>query len=310
MAEEMKKKNAEVYPATVKVGCAVCGGKRERFLYRVDGYRLVRCRDCGLAFLNPRPSVKELDRFYDQYFQDQVDPDGKKRNYYAEKDVKLKAFYDEYLKLEGFLKRRKGKILDVGCAAGYFLESMPDSWERYGVEYDKSCAREANKIPGVTVKAGSLLKAKYGKEFFDVVALLQTIEHMPDPSENIAECSRILKKGGILYVTTPNFGSMTARVFKANHRLITAPAHLYYFTPKTLGLLLKKHGFKVVKVHYPYFETNYFKLGDICRLYGRVFLVKAGYPLLKGLGLIRKVPPVVSLAFYKNMMDVYAVKIK
>ena len=303
-----KAENAALYPPTVKVKCEGCGADNTRFLYKVDGYRLVQCKRCNLTYLNPRPTPKELDKYYKQYFQDQVDPDGKKRNYYAEKQEKMNAFYQEYKKLERFLKKRQGKILDVGCAAGFFLESMPPSWERYGVEYDKSCATEANNIKGVKVKAGSLIKAHYPKESFDVITMLQTIEHMPDPSDNIAEAGRILKKGGLIYLTTPNFDSMTAKVFKENHRLITAPAHLYYFTPRTLATLLRNHCFKVVKVHYPYFETDYFKIKDVLRLYGRVFLVTFWHPLLKMLGIIKKTPEVVSLAYYKNMMDVYAIK--
>jgi 2-polyprenyl-3-methyl-5-hydroxy-6-metoxy-1,4-benzoquinol methylase len=123
------------------------------------------------------------------------------------------------------------------------------------------------------------------------------IEHLPDPLSELHRVHRILRKGGLLTINTPNIGSICGKLYGEKFRLVCPTHHIYYFSTKTLSLMLEKAGFKVVKVSYHYFDTPYASWKD-------------GFKIVRdiaGLGLWRN-PKVVSPAFYGNIVDIYVTK--
>jgi len=289
-----------------KVRCNLCNSDSTSFLYKNGGFSLVRCNRCCLVYVNPRPTLKSLNEFYHGYFADVKDPDGKTRNYFRERKEKTKEFRKDVKKILKF--KRKGKILDVGCAAGFFLDAMGGKWDRYGVEFSKRAADFARKEIGVKVKVGSLIDAKFPDKFFDVVYMSHVIEHMQDPLSNLREVSRILKDDGIFMFATPNFNSFCSRVFRTRHRLICAPAHLYFFTKHTLRKMLAKAGMRIIKVSYPYFDSPYFNAREIRNLIVRLFLLWIYIPLLDTLQIKHKEFNIVSAPMYGNVIELFARK--
>ncbi len=200
--------------------------------------RLVKCRRCGLIYANPRPQVNAILASY----AEMVDEDYLKE----ESGRRLSARYT--LK---FLKKsaKKGKILEIGCAAGFLLdEAKNDGWEEvYGVELSKwavAYARDVLKLENIF--EGALKKARYPSSYFDAVVLKDTIEHLFSPKDILVEVRRILKPNGVLCVNTPDVGSLLSKMLKARWWGLK-DAHLYYFTKQTLSEMFESCGFVTIK---------------------------------------------------------------
>ena len=93
------------------------------------------------------------------------------------------------------------------------------------------------------------------------------IEHVNEPIEFIVSIKRILKDKGILILGTPDFDSGCARLFKSNYRLLHDPTHISLFSNESIHRFLRDHGFKIMKVEYPFFETRFFNIENLNKLF-------------------------------------------
>jgi 2-polyprenyl-3-methyl-5-hydroxy-6-metoxy-1,4-benzoquinol methylase len=144
--------------------------------------------------------------------------------------------------------RKTNKLLDVGCGIGYFLDvAKKRGWEVYGTEYtDEAVTICSNK--GIQMHQGKLDPANYTPEMFDVITSFEVIEHINNPMEENGNFSELLRKGGLVYMTTPNFDSLLRYRLKEKYNVIRYPEHLSYYTPKTLSSLFKRNGFKKYRI--------------------------------------------------------------
>ena len=141
-----------------------------------------------------------------------------------------------------------GRVLDVGCATGFFLEVASDAgWEAHGVELSPFAAKVAQRKFGSRIFNGTLEQATFPDGYFDLVTLSDLIEHVPDPDGFLDEVRRILKPGGCVMVVTPNVQSVSALLMGKLWSHYKAE-HLLYFTPHTLRTLLERHGFTTMHV--------------------------------------------------------------
>lgn len=210
--------------------CILCGSTN---LHELKGYEfawLTRCGDCGMVFSSRNPSLSELEEYYKGYG----------RNDYLS-PVTIKRYHQI---LDGFEAARKtNKLIDVGCGIGYFLEVAKErGWDVYGTEYTDK-AIEICEAKGITMHKGVLNPDNYDLESFDVITSFEVVEHINQPNIEIANFNRLLRKDGILYITTPNFNSLLRYYLKGKYNVIGWPEHLSYYTPSTLEKLMKKHGF-------------------------------------------------------------------
>lgn len=184
-----------------------------------------------MVFTHWEPTPDELYDFYKDYPPIEDIP-----------EITLKR-YDELLdRMERF--RSTGKILDIGCGAGHFLErAMKRGWETSGTEFGERPIA-ACLAKGINIRPGDLDPSHYAPRSFDVVCMFEVFEHLTDPSGQLEKIKHILRPGGLLYITVPNFNSISRRTDIANWSIIHYPEHLNHFTPKTLGLILRRHGFK------------------------------------------------------------------
>lgn len=247
-----------------------------------DGINIVKCKNCGLVYSNPRLNKEALDRYYsEQYF--------KEGNYKEDKlrEASYKTEIKEIISIIG----DKGKFLDVGAAYGKFLSLLPDTFEKYGLEYSKDAVKAGVKMFKVNLKHGTLPETDFNEKF-DIVHFRGVLEHLPDPNANIKKAYEILKDNGWLILNiVPNIDGPVGRRFKEKFRLVFPQEHIYYFSPKTLTKMLEKNGFEIKKITYPYTETPYANpIKDIV-----VFIIN------KPLG--KESPP-----FWKNVMTFYVRK--
>jgi SAM-dependent methyltransferase len=153
---------------------------------------------------------------------------------------------------------RRGRLLDVGSGNGEFLATMRDlGWEVVGLEPDYAAAAAARRDHGLDVILGTLEGATLDEASFDAVTLSHVIEHVPDPVQTIRECYRLLRRGGVLVVLTPNIASLCHRVFGADWRGLEPPRHLFLFSPETMRRCASAAGFSAVRIRTPARGTPY-----------------------------------------------------
>jgi ubiquinone/menaquinone biosynthesis C-methylase UbiE len=146
--------------------------------------------------------------------------------------------------------QRGGRLLDVGCSTGVFLNEMRRSgrWEVYGIEPAAFPARIAREHFRLQVFQKTLLEAKLPKDCFDVVTWWHVLEHTPNPKECLQETYRILKPGGWIFIQTPDPNSWEAKLFGPWWGACDAPRHLHLFPAPTLINQLNLLGFRVRSV--------------------------------------------------------------
>lgn len=143
----------------------------------------------------------------------------------------------------------KGKILDIGCAAGTFLAFLRDQgWDVAGVELDSRAVRFAQQEFGLTILNDALesLDTDQYHKSFEAVTMLHLIEHLDDPASILAVVLRLLRPGGMLVVETPTFDSLVFKLLGKRERSLSCGGHIFFFTVDTLSRLMSKIGFEVV----------------------------------------------------------------
>ena len=139
-------------------------------------------------------------------------------------------------------------MLDVGCGPGLFLlEAKKRNWEVYGTEFTDQQIEYLNQ-KGVKTFKGKLTEDAFDKESFDVIISSEVLEHINNPVEEMTLFNSFLRKGGLTYITTPNFNALERYLLKGKYNVIDYPEHLCYYTPKTINTLLTRCGFKKVKI--------------------------------------------------------------
>lgn len=261
-----------------EVPCNLCGSTNYSILYEptckdfdprevfsasggVRGtQRIVKCRQCNLVYVNPRLKPE----FVISAYSNAVD-----QLYVSQEEGRLKTF-EKGLKLVESYAPRKGKILDVGCAAGFFVKVAKEhGWDACGVEPGRWMGEWGRQKNNINIIDGTLREAKFAEGCFDVVTMWDVLEHTPDPVAELAEVYRILKPGGILVINFPNVGSKLARLAGRNWWFFLS-VHLYHFTPQTITTMLEKNNLSVLSLrrHFQTLELEH--LIKMVGLYSRI----------------------------------------
>lgn len=213
--------------------------------------------DCGLLWMDPRPSTDEIGKAYCQYYTH-----GNKNETGQTRGVRLiramlHGMSTRFLGLRSERRRYKcmyldktlpGRLLEVGCGNGKRLARMKAlGWDVMGQEIDPMAADYARTRKGIPVHLGPLETIDKPDEY-DAVIVSHVIEHVHDPVDLLENCSRLLKKGGVLVILTPNAASYGHRKFGSHWRGLEPPRHLHLFTTKTLLRLLQNTQFSSSRV--------------------------------------------------------------
>lgn len=245
--------------------CDICGNDKARIIYPKRGtakdkyyitdnsygdhFQMVKCLDCNLLYCSPRDNSKKLVERYTDF----IDP-----NYEKERIARSMTHERVFKKIKR-LHQLSGKILDIGCATGTFLEiAQINGWQAVGIEPSKWASRIGKEKYGLDIIQSTLETVKLKEKSFDAVTCLDVIEHVSSPRKLLANIHKVLKKGGVLCLVTPDVGSFVSKVLGENWWHIR-PDHMYYFTKETLSLLLLSLGYKIEKVNkYSWtFSLNY-----------------------------------------------------
>jgi 2-polyprenyl-3-methyl-5-hydroxy-6-metoxy-1,4-benzoquinol methylase len=232
------------------VSCNICGLNAARSLYEIAGYSIVRCNKCGLVYVNPQPTFEELKEFYNKEFFSkkwyEKFPQLRNFSYFQKTLADIEGFKSYIYGIKKY--ETSGKLLDVGCGDGWLLKHARDyGFEVYGVEPTLKAFEEAKKKIGENIFNSTLEEVSFKDNFFDIVISIGTIEHLKDPFSLLKEIHRILRQNGLLVIQTPNIDSYLARKQGSKWEQFIVPGHLYFFSPKTMRLLLEKAGYAVLE---------------------------------------------------------------
>ncbi|MDD5450331.1 MAG: class I SAM-dependent methyltransferase [Desulfovibrionales bacterium] len=228
-----------------RINCPVCDVDDSVWVFDKAGFDFVRCRHCGLLYVNPQLTAEIQDSIYKQSKTAdhwiKVQKKTKEQTWNAEK---------KYLPALEELRRiypQGGKLLDVGCSIGQFLSLARDAgWDVMGVELNADAAAIARRDYSLTIHEKKLEEAGFAGGEFDVVTLWGVLEHLTDPNGMLQTIRRVLKNDGLVLFFVPNGHSLIIRMTREHNSTVSGRAHLWYFTPETMDKILRKSGFKKV----------------------------------------------------------------
>lgn len=228
------------------VSCPFCRSLKFKKKKTDCGADIVQCLVCGFLYVNPQPTVEELDKLYStEYFAGNG----------ASMQRSLRHRLPVFARGIGIINelRKPGKVLDVGCGNGDFVELAREAgWDASGLDLSEQATSFARN-KGLDVVRGTLQTSGFPSESFDVVTLWDVLEHLPDPAGELECVRRVLKPGGFLVVRVPNIGFQLLRVlvqevvFHSGRATLQADLHLNHFSPTTLRRLLRRRGFEVLR---------------------------------------------------------------
>jgi 2-polyprenyl-3-methyl-5-hydroxy-6-metoxy-1,4-benzoquinol methylase len=266
------------------VDCLLCGGREQETvivaadaLTRIGGnFRVVRCRDCQLAFTNPRPTARSLGQFYPADYAPhwKREPDGQPRGkfrrslefavlrrhygYPPQPASALTAFTSTLARVvirrtrarERWIPfRAPGRLLDFGCGAGEFLKQMRDyGWNVEGLDLSPGIVDALRQRGKFRTHLGTLPHPDISPASFDAITMWHSLEHVPYPHEVLRAASDALRRRGVLAVTVPNFASWSFRQFQDHWTGLALPRHLTHFTPQTLCHMVESAGLRVLSI--------------------------------------------------------------
>jgi 2-polyprenyl-3-methyl-5-hydroxy-6-metoxy-1,4-benzoquinol methylase len=229
------------------LACPTCESRAWGKADKVRRASISRCLRCGLLgttdFLNGITTTEGLYETSPEHHEEY-------RVHYLPQ--RLPAFERVIFSLERF--RRTGRLLEIGCSYGYFLETARRAgWNAEAVEIS-SYACQVSRSKGFKVYQDGLRDLSLTAESFDVIAMWDVIEHLTDVEEIVKRCATLLRPGGALVARTPDARALllTDGFMGAAYRHLAYPAntreHVFHFTPDTLSSLMTKAGLREVEI--------------------------------------------------------------
>jgi 2-polyprenyl-3-methyl-5-hydroxy-6-metoxy-1,4-benzoquinol methylase len=228
--------------------CPACGTlTSHRLLYVKNDCDVMRCEACGLG--RAEANGFDVNSYYTgDYFS------GKRADGYADYRGAEKILRREFAETVRFIRtfQPAGRLLDVGCAYGFFLKEARPFFDVSGIELAQDAAEDCRQsgLNVLTGQADAGVLRHLG--MFDVITLLDVIEHLPSPRETAALLAAHLNPGGILVVTTGDFGALSARLAGSNWRLMTPPQHLWFFSQDAMRRMMTSLGLEVERLDHPW----------------------------------------------------------
>lgn len=216
--------------------CPACSAREAINLGIKNELEIVRCLICRSIYCSYTPWYTS-ERYY-------ID-------YYSHHGLDLPPVVAKRLReiTGGFSQYRKtNRLLDLGCGAGSLLEAArAHGWDAQGIDVSISSVNHVREL-GFEVFHGELIQAQLMSEQFDVIAAVEILEHLFDPVNVVKEAYRLLRPGGLFWLTTPHGRGLPARVLGLDWRVVSPPEHLQLFSVTGLKTLLESAGFRQINL--------------------------------------------------------------
>lgn len=210
--------------------CQICQSDLSLFC-RKGIFEIYKCSNCGFG------STLNTKLQKNRYHRDET---------YIEEGALFRNIFQKRVKIICKLTQ-PGKVLEVGCSTGLMLQLLKErGWEVLGIEISKKAAHEALK-KGIKIIEGKFEDEKINEKF-DLVILNHTLEHLENPANVLQKAKNLLLRNGLLFIDVPNFGGLSAKLEGKNWPLLLPNEHLWHFTLKSLEILPKNFGLKIIFV--------------------------------------------------------------
>lgn len=249
--------------------CPVCGHQKSNKLFSCKDYvasgenfDVVACINCTLQYTNPRPSFKEIGPYYQSknYVSHAGQDKGNMGLTYRIYDLVSK--YNIGRKLRQIKEYHKGgKLLDLGCGLGYFLNGVKQdkTFDCTGADVSNEAIEYVDKTFGIKVVNEEELH-QLPDNSFDIITQWHVMEHVHKLEERMVFLKRVLKEDGTMFIAVPNSGSFDAKYYKEYWDGYDVPRHIFHFTRKSFSTLMEKNGFKVVSQRAMIFDGPYISM--------------------------------------------------
>lgn len=217
--------------------CPNCSGRKFKSIFHDGEHGIVKCSHCGLKFANPRATSNEVVDLYGGAYMANLES---VRPLLVKICEKRLTFVERY--------KNSGKMLDVGCGNGYFLRAAErNGWEVFGTEVSSYSIEYCKKKFGIQIQHGEIFDTKYAENYFDVITLWHTFEHVKDPITYLQEFNSILKPDGLIFILVPN-EKFILNYLKGWNWIGKSEIleHLFFFSVDTLDSMLVNAGFKAI----------------------------------------------------------------
>lgn len=253
---------------TEYVKCNFCDSDNTELLFKQKDllleenayeFSIVQCKNCGLVYINPRPTLYEIGKFYPKNFVSyqfelsELDNQSTRREKIISsitKSISLSRIRDV---AKHITFNSNTKALDIGCGKGAYLYYLKRIYECkcFGIDFDHDSVEYCKKKLGLNVLQGDITMINEIKEDFDIITMWHFLEHEFSPLSTLLKVASHLKREGLLVIEVPNHESFENKIFKKRSYLYDVPRHLYNFSPLTISSLLKKVNLEVQKISFP-----------------------------------------------------------
>jgi len=278
--------------------CPVCSSQRFRSLFSLKSADVVACQTCDAVYVpSPLPEVTSIYR--SSYFMGDSGAHGY-MDYAREIEAHEKVFTERLMRTEPLMGGR-GRLLDIGCALGHFGKvARARGWDTFVTDISEFAVESSVSDYGLQGFVCPVGKLPVKPEAFDLVTLFDVIEHLSHPKDLLLQIRKALDPRGLLYITTPDISSWSAKLMGRHWYHLKPEEHLVYFSPTTIQMILESCGFEVIRVQ-P--SRTSMAVGDILsrlRRYSKT-VFDGLLALAKFLGFERRVIPL-----YTGEMEIWA----
>lgn len=244
--------------------CPVCKSKNfspaceaKDYLVSQEIFQISECNECHLRFTNPIPDEDEIGKYYQSqdYISHTNTSEGLINKIYQW--VRNITLVGKKNLIQKESKIKIGKILDIGCGTGEFLNGMHKAgWSVFGLEPDEGARQLAHSNYQLQIDSPAKL-FELSENSLDVITMWHVLEHVHRLDDYLNQISKILKPDGALFIAIPNYTSYDANHYKNDWAAYDVPRHLYHFSPQSMKALLDRFNFKLEKMKRMPFDSFY-----------------------------------------------------
>ncbi len=237
-------------PKVTQRKCECCDCETEhKYMFSKNDCHIWKCISCGTGHTEVNAFAPES--YYTEDYFNGTYVDGYSN--YVETEEALRVEFSKTLRYLNKYAPTGGKLLEIGCAYGFFLNLAQDLYDVYGVEISAKAVDECHKRGLSQVHAGVLSQDVLDiVGSYDALVMLDVIEHLEEPKKILATAASQLKSGGIALLTTGDYSSIQANLFRSSWRLMTPPQHMWFFSVAGISKMAKTMGFEVLSISHPW----------------------------------------------------------
>lgn len=219
-------------------------------------FKIQECNHCNFLFTNPRPEASEIGQYYQS--EDYISHHDEAKDMMSMMYNSVRKYtINQKLKLINTLVPSKGKLLDIGCGTGNFLQVCKDNhWQTMGTEPNA----EARKIAAARTKSEiieNIGMISTPGDSFQIITMWHVLEHVHQLNETIAWLQKQIDTNGKIIIAVPNPQSSDAIKYGHLWAAYDVPRHLYHFTRASMKALLAKHGLQIDQIKPMWFDSYY-----------------------------------------------------